>query len=190
MAPSGGERVPSLPEAKKFYFSALEGNADALRRSLALLEPLVSQSKPDPLALAYFGSGRLLESAHTFAVWKKGRLAKEGLELLDRAVNAAPSNLEIRFLRAATTYHLPFWFKRREQSQSDFNQIAKRAEFAAQSGELDAPLAAAALFYHGVFASDRNEHMQAREAWRAAVRIAPASRAGRDAAGKLQSLDR
>ena len=39
---------------------------------------------------------------------------------MDRAVDRAPGDLEARFIRAASTWHLPFFYKRREQAASDF----------------------------------------------------------------------
>ena len=77
---------------------------------------------------AYSGSLELLEAARTWAVWKKHTLSQEGLAQMDSAVNAAPDNLEARFVRALTTWHLPFFFHRKAQAESDLAAIAPRAE--------------------------------------------------------------
>jgi len=85
---------------------------------------------------AYSGSLELLEAAHTWAIWDKRRLANEGLAKMDQAVNRAPDDLEARFIRAASAWHLPFFFRRREQAASDFTFIAPRAEGAVAKGTL------------------------------------------------------
>ncbi len=57
---------------------------------------------------------------------------------MDQAVNRAPDDLEARFIRAASTWHLPFFFKRRDQAASDFAYIAPRAEAAVAKREATA----------------------------------------------------
>lgn len=170
-----------LATAKRHYFEAVEGNSAALKPAIEILTGLQSRRPGDALVEAYLGSSRLLESARTMAVWKKGRLAKEGLQRLDEAVRRAPDDAEVRFLRAASTFHLPGWFGRRDQSEADFALLAR------PDGrlKLDDRLAAAALYFHGVFRDRAGDKAGAREAWREAARLSPASRAGRDAAGKL-----
>ncbi len=179
---------PALVTAKQLYFEALEGNSAALDKSVEILTSLAARDGGNPTVTAYLGSARLLESARTLAVWKKGKLAKEGLEMLDRAVEAAPKDLEIRFLRAATCYRLPGWFKRGSQSEKDFAFLAPRAEAAAKTGELDARLAAAAVYFWGEIRERNDDVNGAKEAWGKAVKIAPESRAGVDAAKKLARL--
>ena len=173
----------TFSQAKKLYFEAVDGNGEALVKSQELLR----DSASSPVAQAYAGSLQLLQSDRTLALWRKGRLAKEGLEMLDRAVKAAPDNLEIRFLRAASTMHLPGFFKRSEQSEADLAQIAPRVAAAAESGLIERRIAAAALFYHGVNLQRRSDWAGAESAWRTATAIGPQTRAGIDAAAKLRT---
>lgn len=106
---------------------------------------------------------------------------------MDHAVNRGPANLEARFIRAASTWHLPFFYKRREQAASDFTLIAPKAEAAAQKGELPPELAAAALDYYGQILSDRSDGHGAKQAFEAAARIDGSSPGGRDALKRLRS---
>ena len=170
-----------LVRAKKLYFDAVDGDTESVRKSQQLFRTLGD----DPIVLAYTGSLRLLESSRTLAVWRKGRLAKEGLEMLDRAVYCRSGNLELRFLRAASTFHLPGFFKRYEQSEADFENISTEVTAAAQSGTLDRRIAAAALFFHGIILDRRSDRNGAEAAWRAASKVGPETRAGIDALRKL-----
>jgi hypothetical protein len=89
---------------------------------------------------------RLLEAAHTWALWRKNSLSKEGIRLMDAAVERAPENLEIRFVRAATELNLPAFFGRHEQAGQEFARLAPQAT---RNGLLEPRLAAAILFYYG-----------------------------------------
>jgi hypothetical protein len=176
-----------MVEARKQYFADLQGNhaaADQARASFAAL----SRDYPDNAVVeAYNGSLELLEAARTWALWDKRRLANEGLQKMDQAVNRAPGDLEARFIRAASTWHLPFFYKRKEQSANDFAIIAPQAEAAAAKGTLPPQLAAAALDYYGQVLSDRSDSHGAKQAFEAAVRVDGDSPAGRDALKRLRS---
>jgi len=179
-----------LPRARELYFAALAGTNSALAEASQLLTTLAKQDSSNATVTAYLGSVRLLEAAHTWAIFRKGELVKIGLALLDQAVTAAPDNEEIRFIRAASTYHLPGFFKRRPQSESDFAWLAGRVREAVSTGRLDAQLGAAALFHDGIIKIDRGDKPTGLTQLRAAVEIAPDSPAGRDATKKLATLTR
>jgi hypothetical protein len=172
-----------LLKAKQLYYSGIAGSSSDLSQSAQLFDQLTATSN-DPSINAYRGSLLLLEAGQTLAVWKKSDLAKRGLTLLDDSVAAHPTNLEIRFVRAATTLHLPFFFKRRAQSCEDFRYIAPKAAEAAASRELDPRIAAGALFlYAKNCATDRV--LPAEDAMRQAVVVAPDSPAGQAAGNEL-----
>ena len=138
-----------------------------------------------PQIEVYYGSLRLLEAQHTWAVWKKYSLSKEGIQLMDAAVGAAPGDLEVRFVRAVTTYRLPSFFHRKEQSQEDFDKLAKQAAESAKSGSLDPRLAAASLYYHGNFLNESGQTTAAIAAWKKAIALSPDSRAARESRDAL-----
>ncbi len=175
-----------LAEARRAYFADLEGERGADDRARQQFAALAAERPNEPVVDAYLGSLDLLESARTFAVWRKHTLAADGLEKLDAAVNRAPDNLEARFVRALTTWHLPFFFHRKEQAEQDLGFIGPRAEQAARQGSLPAPLAAAALDYWGqVLAGGDERAGEARKAFEAAVRVDPGSPGGEDARKRL-----
>jgi hypothetical protein len=176
-----------LAEARTQYFAYLQGNRSAGDKARASFASLVHDYPGNAVVDAYDGSLELLDAAHTWAVWDKRRLANEGLAKMDQAVNRAPEDLEARFIRAASTWHLPFFYKRHEQAAGDFAFIAPRAEAAVAKGTLPPQLAAAALDYYGQVLIDRSDNHGAKQAFEAAVRVDGDSPGGRDALKRLRT---
>ncbi len=178
-----------LDAARTAYFQVLtSGSRSADRAAHAALASLESSYPGDPTAEAYHGSLQLLDAAHDWQVWNLHRNATEGLERLDQAVAAAPSNAEVRFLRAATSWHLPAFYHRRQQSESDFAWLASHAISSVHDGNLPPALAAASLNYWGRILVDRDDTAAARAAFQQAITLDPASPGAADAARRLRSL--
>jgi hypothetical protein len=177
-----------ITAAKARYYAAVEGQTSALREARDLFDKLRSSFPSDPLILAYSGSIQLLESARTMALWRKGKLAKEGLRLLDEAVARSPQDPEIRFIRAASTFHLPGFFRREEQSKADFAWLAPQVPEAVARGRLERRLGAAALYHHGLVLDRSGNGPAARDAWRETIRIGQDTRAAADARKRLEAV--
>lgn len=176
--------------ARSLYYKGSDGDKDAYEQAAKLFENLHSQNPNDPRITVYTGSLCLWEASHTWALWKKNGLSKEGIELMDSAVQSNPDDLEIRFVRAVTDYSLPSFFHRREQAQQDFALLAPQASAAATAGKLEPRLAAASLYFQGMFLHDSGKDKAAEDAWKQAISISPESRAARDSAEELKKLVR
>ena len=187
---SGSTTGPQLHQAKTLYYEGVEGNESAEKQSDKIFSALYGQMPGDPLISVYYGSLRLAEAKHTWALWRKNSLSRQGIQLMDSAVEKAPDRLEIRFVRAATEYELPAFFGRTQQCRDEFAYLAQRAVKAAQDGSLDPTLAAASLYYHAEFCKGQSRFKEATEALRRAAEVAPESRAGRVAAKELKSVQK
>ena len=176
---------PDFRQARQLYFQGADGDKKAYDESDKLFSDLYQQHGNVPQIEVYYGSLRLLEAEHTWALWRKNSLSKEGIQLMDAAVGAAPGDLEVRFVRASTTYRLPGFFHRKEQSQKDFEYLAKRASESARNGALEPRLAAASLYYHGEFLKDSGQTTAAATVWEKAIALAPQSRAARESRAAL-----
>ncbi len=175
-------------QARALYYEGADGDKQAYERADQLFSKLYKQVGQTPSIEAYYGSLRLLEASHTWALWKKNSLSREGVRLMDQAVIAAPNDLDIRFVRAATTYQLPAFFHLRAQSEQDFKYLAERAEKAAASGLLEPRLAAASLYFHAEFLREESKKDAAVAFWKKAIQLAPASRAARDSRQELLKI--
>ncbi|HET6675502.1 MAG TPA: hypothetical protein VFG71_09195 [Nitrospiraceae bacterium] len=178
-----------VDRARRLYYEGIAGNKEALAESDRLFTALHRTTPVSSLVRAYYGSHRLLAAAKAWAPWEKYALSKEGLTELDAAVTNASHETEVRFVRAMTTYHLPFFFGRREQSAEDFALLAEQVPQAAHAGKLAPSLAAAALYHYGLLRKESSDFSRARDAWEQAVTLAPNSIAGRDAAKRLQAIE-
>ncbi len=167
-----------LTEAKRLYYDGIGGNKKSIEQSARMFSELSSAEPENPEVKAYRGSLMLLEAGKTWAVWRKYDLSKSGMTLLDDAVRQAPSNLEVRFVRAATTMHLPAFFSRDQQSKDDLTFIAKQASGAVRREELDSRIAAAALLFYAQRVAKGTDQRSALEE---AAHIAPDSPAGKEA---------
>ena len=184
-----GEPSVQFQHARSLYYRGIDGDERAYRSAAEMFSRLYDTDKKAPIVEVYYGSLRLLEASRTWALWKKNGLSREGIELMDRAVSAEPQNLEIRFVRAATTYHLPGFFHRKQQSQEDFAFLALRAAEAVRKGTFEPRLAAASLYFHGESLEKSGQKTMAEENWRSALAIAPDSPAARSAREKLKELN-
>jgi tetratricopeptide (TPR) repeat protein len=179
-------RTERYREARRLYYLGADGDSKKYRDADTLFTQLYAQDPKNPRLEVYYGSLRLVEASRTWALWKKNSLSQEGIQLLDAAVDSAPDDLEIRFVRAATTYELPAFFHRREQSRQDFDYLVERAEKAARSGAFDPRLAAACFYYKAEFLKSGGKSAQAVALWKEATALAPGSRAARESAEELR----
>lgn len=187
-----GELPPAYRDkfrtAKDFYYRGIYGEKASLEEADKQFRNLHRECPQAPVIAVYFGSLRLLEASHTWALWKKNSLSREGIRLMDSAVDSAPDDLEVRFVRAATERNLPTFFGRKEQSEADFTRIVEHARQAAKQGTFDKRLAAASFFYYGQICKSRSQTRQALDAWNTAKGVDPQSHAAREADGEIAKL--
>jgi hypothetical protein len=173
---------------KAHYYKAVDGDRGAGAEAVKSLDAMLRITPDNPTLIAYRGSLFLLESSWAVAPWRKGSLAKQGLTLLDKAIAMSPEDVEIRFVRAATTRRLPSIFRRGEESAADFAIVAPRAAEAVRNGKLDARLATAALHFHALNLEKAGDRTAARDACRTAIALA-ANTPGAEACGRRITSD-
>ena len=174
-----------LSVAKDLFYQAVAGNADVLPQARQILDSLGGADSPDPHVVVYTGAIALLQAKHASLPWEKVGLARAGLDMEDRAIAAAPDDLEIRFLRGVTNYELPGFIGRKSTGVADLASVARVAEQAAKEKRIDSRAAAAALDYHAKALEADYKIADALAEWRAAVRVNADSPGGTDAAKHL-----
>ena len=159
-----------LAEARTQYFAYLQGSRSAADKARASFTALSHDYPGNSVVDAYSGSLELLEAAHTWAIWDKRRLANEGLAKMDQAVNRAPDDLEARFIRAASAWHLPFFYKRREQAATISPSLLRGLKpLSLRELSPSVSCGSARLLWQVLI--DRSDSHGAKQAFEAAVRV-------------------
>jgi hypothetical protein len=96
-----------LDKIKSLYKEGAKGNVTAVQEANQLLERLRLDYPDHPLAEAYHGSILLLIARDKTNPLERLKWAKNGLTLLDKAVEAAPNDSRVRYLRGRSAYRLP-----------------------------------------------------------------------------------
>lgn len=183
------EYAARLSATRAAYFKMVDdGGAVADEQAHAALSAFERAFPGDARGLAYHGSLQLLDVAHSWQIWNLHKQAAEGISMLDAAVAQAPDEPEVRFLRAATDWHLPGFYHRRTQAEADFAVLAAHAEDYAKRGSLPPQLAAASLGFWGQILLARGDRNGAATAFKTAIRIAPGSPAAVDAKERMRRL--
>ena len=112
---------PSLEEVRSLYQKA-ESSEKAAK---SLLELLDETAEDEPLLLAYKASGTMLMAKHAFSPFSKMSYFKKGKKMLQRAVDTAPDNVEIRFLRFAIQASTPSFLGYKDFMEEDKKFLLK-----------------------------------------------------------------
>jgi hypothetical protein len=73
----------------------------------------------------YHGAFTVLRARHSFWPHQKLSHVRAGLAELDRAVDAAPNDAVLRYLRLMGGYYLPGLFGRGDEVSADFSTLAR-----------------------------------------------------------------
>ena len=76
-------------------------------------------------ATVYIGALKALEGKHALFPMTKYKRAVKGLEIMDKGVAIHPEDIESLFIRGSTCYFMPFFFKRSETAQQDFQSLIR-----------------------------------------------------------------
>lgn|GEM_PF-5378053 len=129
---------PDLPETDKAYADFLlavyRHDAHARHEAEALYDRMNT-----PESHAFLGSLSMLEARDWeggfFSVLKRKRLVDEGIEQLDRAVNAHPENPQVRIVRGIAYLRVPPYFGKFDEGFADMKKVIEWME----EGKIDVP---------------------------------------------------
>ena len=135
------DRTELAPLRELYLASVRDG--DAIDRGMAEIERLRGRLHPQPgtqldaTLTAYRGALTTLRAKHAFWPAQKLRYLREGLEILDRTIDAHPDHAEARYLRLMSCYYLPGFLGRTASVRSDFAALAQllpavRAQYPAE----------------------------------------------------------
>jgi hypothetical protein len=107
------------------YAQALAGDKSATEKCIEALEAIVRAQPQNQLAHVYLGSSYTLRSRDLAIGPEKLRLLRQGIAVMDAAVQAAPEDVQVRLVRALTDEALPFFAGRGEMARAEFFALAE-----------------------------------------------------------------
>jgi len=107
-----------------------------LDAAFSVAEQTLKALPDNPVALVYKGSLSAQRAGAAFLPWKKLGYLREGMDLMDRALDIAaqPSGdsaalLQVRMVRALTNARIPSSFGRAAMARDDFTKVLASAQF-------------------------------------------------------------
>ena len=124
-AASGSDEAPppELAALRKegiaLHDAARAGDEEAAESAVDTLERYLKRFPKDGEARAYLGSSYAMMGRDASSVVNKMRYTNRGLRHLDRALDTAPRDFTVRFIRARVNASLPSMFNRGEAALAD-----------------------------------------------------------------------
>lgn len=115
---SPASACPSLSDVRGGFIEAVD-DEDALKTTRAAIDACDGD-----VYRAYDGALIALKGKHAFWPPSKLKYVRRGLDVLDDQVQDHPDNVEIRYLRLLTCYHLPGILGRAPSVAEDFDALA------------------------------------------------------------------
>jgi tetratricopeptide (TPR) repeat protein len=146
------------------------------------LAEALKQHPNDALALAYLGNATIMVARDSRNVMTKASTVKKGLDHLDRAVELAPDDTDIRQLRAGSGKRLPKLFGRKAVAQEDLAHLIALVE---RDERPQPELLAESCFELAMLLSGPQENARRSKLLNQAIAAAPESEWARKAAVEL-----
>lgn len=114
-----------LRQARQLFYKSVEDEEQIDAAETAFRKLMALDKQLEGRATTYLGALVAIRGKHAFWPHDKWRLANEGIELMDKGVAIAPSDVEALFIHGSTCYYLPFFFKRSDDAQQKFRKIVQ-----------------------------------------------------------------
>ncbi len=173
--------------AKAHHNEATRGGdtaANHTARARTYLDRLLALEPRHAFGRALLGSTTILTARDAFWPGTKIRRVREGLALMDAALDEFPEDPDARFTRAVNNLFLPDLFGRRETVEADFRWLSERVE----RGEFEPEFRQYVCLFHGRAWVRWSRPELARETWRRGLDIDPKSKVADELRQELAAL--
>lgn len=118
------EQAESIVEKGRNLFYASVEDESNLDSAFTVFEYLKNEFPAyEGRAITYIGALTALKGRHTFWVYTKYKLVKNGLQIMDQGIEKSPDDIEALFVYGSTCHFMPFLFGRNEEAQTAFKRI-------------------------------------------------------------------
>lgn len=175
-----------LDLGKAYFSSATVGDSRALFQAEKIFEQVLGRAPNNATALAFHGSLLGIKIGVNLASPDQVfTISQQAQSELDRAVQLAPEDADIRELRGYFNFYTPSFFGRDKLALDDFSHVLALVSRQPNS-ELDQARIHLML---GDLHNKRNDLPEARTSWQRVVRLAPNSDLAVAAEGRLRDLE-
>lgn len=98
-------------------------DSDDIDKVIEKFQAALEKRPDDQLARVYLGSSHTLRASETFWGPSKLKYIRRGEKLMNQAIDAAPDDPRVRFIRAVNAYRLPKRFEKRPVAVADFSLL-------------------------------------------------------------------
>lgn len=108
------------------YLEQVRANYVAAAQNSKLCNKMIqelSNTRKDPVLLAYLGGFKAIWAKHTINPFGKLSTFKEGKILIEKAVKDDPNNIEVRFVRLSVQKNCPFFLGYKQNIKEDVKFI-------------------------------------------------------------------
>ncbi|WP_428389001.1 hypothetical protein [Mucisphaera sp.] len=188
-AEHGESDALSFERARIEHLIGAAGDRKLAQAALERLQTLAKQYPDDPIIKAYLGSAKMLRAQRVWWFMTKGKLVREGGDLLEQAIQADPDNAELHALAGVSVQNLPDWMDQATRARDEITLARELVKAEDAPNRWTPAVRALILEAYGALRLELDQPDEARDAFREAVRIAPNADAGQRAAQRLSELD-
>lgn len=117
--------IPGLKDVRALYPAAIESEA-ASESFYNLLKDIPENA--DPRLVAYKGAALTLVARFKKSAKEKSKTFRAGAKLIEHAVERAPNDIEVRFVRLSVQQHAPRFLKYNEAVLSDKHYVVSQVK--------------------------------------------------------------
>jgi hypothetical protein len=181
---------PVIKQIQERHDKAVKGDdTKATKQLTADLEKMVEEQPDNFLLQAYLGSVYTIDSRDSWPGPSKITYLRKGGQWLDAAVNSAPDNPAVRFVRAIDYFELPSIFGKRQIARDDFKILLKQLDADNKSPYvLNTETQQAIYYYAGLSFQQVAQDKDAKAAWLSGYKLAPTSDLGKKIGDELMKV--
>lgn len=167
-----------------YHNLGVEGDKKAVKEAFNYLERSCQLDPKDPLTLGYLGSTETLKARDTWNPINKIGFVKQGVKKIDKAIEMAPDEISLRFLRANNSLALPSFFHRDKFAKEDFEYLLRLSKKHPEKFDKDA--LSGTYLGLGMVYKREEDILRARELWKKVIEVNPDSRDAEEAERMLK----
>lgn len=171
------------------YLAYLRSDERAVEAGDKYLTRLLALEPENAAGMVYLGSIKTLKAQSCQdRPWEALEFLQEGFTLMDKAVQIAPAQAEVRFLRAVNSVNVPETFGRLPVALEDFKALDELIKN--NPACLDRGMLCSGYYFHGLALLKIGDRAEAKKAFRRAADTDPQSSFAGQARDQLSSLEK